>query len=78
MAYSFFIGPVSVFFFVFIQLDSLLPIKGFKDTLFKELQPLIPDSGRAFLLKTIQDIISIKHKRYFIDLFYGFVFFYQC
>jgi membrane protein len=60
MAYSFLLALFPFFLFLF-SLIPLLPIKGFKDTLFKELQPFIPDSVEPFLFKTIQDIISIKH-----------------
>ncbi len=60
LAFSFLLALFPFFLFLF-TLIPLLPIKGIKDVLFRELQSFTPDPVEPFLFKTIEDIISIPH-----------------
>lgn len=60
MAYTFLLALFPFFIFMF-TLIPILPIKGFKTALFKELQQFIPDAVQPFLFRTLEDVISIPH-----------------
>ncbi len=58
LAFSFLLALFPFFIFLF-TLIPLLPIKGIKDVLFRELQSFTPDPVEPFIFKTIEDVISI-------------------